>query len=412
MNSFRKIAITDIIVGERLRIPERAWVSELAKSMASVGLLNPIVVTHRCWLVAGNHRLEAAKLLGWDVIEVAVLDLDAEEIKLAEIDENLIRNELSALERAEHLAERKYLYETQHPETKNGATGKGRPRLGQLGQAMLSFADSTAESLNESARNIRRSIAIAEKLPKAIRDQLRGTPTANNKRELGRLAKLDGTTLEKVTTELVNGARSVKQAQRSVVAQRIRAESPPLPKGPYRVLVLDPPWDYKKRKNDPTHRSSLDYPSMSVDEIAALPVPELAHNDAVLWLWTTNAFLDEAHELAKGWGFVVKTALTWAKDRPGLGDWLRGQTEHVLLCVQGHPCVELGGQSTLLTAKRREHSRKPDEFYAMVEQLPWIEIRVVRKAIASRLGDMGRREREVSGRRVTPIRSLTSSRSL
>jgi N6-adenosine-specific RNA methylase IME4 len=135
------------------------------------------------------------------------------------------------------------------------------------------------------------------------------------------------------------------------------------------VLVIDPPWEYQKRQGDPTHRAQCPYPAMSVEEIEALPVADHAHEDAILWLWTTNAHLHDAYHVVEAWGFTVKTILTWAKDRIGCGDWLRGQTEHCLLCVHGNPVVRLTSQSTLLTAPRREHSRKPDEFYRLVETL-------------------------------------------
>lgn len=69
------------------------------------------------------------------------------------------------------------------------------------------------------------------------------------------------------------------------------------------------------------------------------------------------------------WGFAEKTILTWAKDRMGTGDWLRGKTEHCILAVRGAPHVNLTNQTTLLTAPLRDHSRKPDEFYALVEAL-------------------------------------------
>ncbi|MGA2513319.1 MAG: MT-A70 family methyltransferase, partial [Candidatus Limnocylindrales bacterium] len=68
-------------------------------------------------------------------------------------------------------------------------------------------------------------------------------------------------------------------------------------------------------------------------------------------------------------GFEPKTILTWAKDRMGTGDWLRGQTEHCLMCVRGHPTVTLTNQTTLLHGPMREHSRKPDEFFTLVESL-------------------------------------------
>ena len=92
-------------------------------------------------------------------------------------------------------------------------------------------------------------------------------------------------------------------------------------------------------------------------------------DDAVVWLWATNAHLPEAFSVLAAWGLTYKTMLTWVKDRIGTGDWLRGQTEHCLMAVKGKPAVQLTNQSTVLMAKAGEHSAKPDEFYAMVETL-------------------------------------------
>ena len=108
---------------------------------------------------------------------------------------------------------------------------------------------------------------------------------------------------------------------------------------------------------------------MTPEEIAALPVGALACDDAILWLWTTNAFMRHAFTCLDAWGFGEKTILTWAKDRMGTGDWLRGQTEHCILAVRGRPIVTLTNQTTLLCGALREHSRKPDSFFALVEAL-------------------------------------------
>jgi hypothetical protein len=83
----------------------------------------------------------------------------------------------------------------------------------------------------------------------------------------------------------------------------------------------------------------------------------------------TNAHLPEAFAVARAWGFAYKTLLTWDKHRVGMGDWLRGQTEHALLCVRGRPTVLLGGQTTLIRETSRGHSIKPEAFYALVESL-------------------------------------------
>jgi N6-adenosine-specific RNA methylase IME4 len=171
-------------------------------------------------------------------------------------------------------------------------------------------------------------------------------------------------------TGRVNGPYKRLKVIRQAVS--IRAEPPPYPNlGPYRVIVADPPWPYEKRQEDPSHRGVLPYTSMSIEQICAEAdkVASIAHDDCVLWLWATNHHMREAFEVLDAWDFQQKTILTWVKDKMGMGDWLRGQTEHCLMAVRGNPIVELTNQTTVLSGKVREHSRKPDEFYAFVERL-------------------------------------------
>jgi N6-adenosine-specific RNA methylase IME4 len=108
---------------------------------------------------------------------------------------------------------------------------------------------------------------------------------------------------------------------------------------------------------------------MGIEEIRTLPVASLAHDDAILWLWTTNAHMRDAFSVLGGWGFQHKTILTWVKNKIGVGDWLRGQSEHCLLAVRGKPTVQLTSQTTVLQAPAGAHSAKPDAFYALVEAL-------------------------------------------
>ncbi len=149
-----------------------------------------------------------------------------------------------------------------------------------------------------------------------------------------------------------------------------KANTPPPvapPTGQFATIVIDPPWPYGTRYDPDTRRAGSPYPEMSLEEITALAIP--TGDDCALWLWTTNAFMHEAYHILEEWGFTPKTILTWAKDRMGLGDWLRGQTEHCILATKGKPRVDLTNQTTLLHGPMREHSRKPDEFYALVEAL-------------------------------------------
>lgn len=165
----------------------------------------------------------------------------------------------------------------------------------------------------------------------------------------------------KLGKELIHKAERTRQLEAIKTAQ--------WPTGQYHVIAVDPPWAYAIRPDDSTHRAANPYPSMSVEEITNLKVPGLALGDCVLWLWTTNAFMEEAHQIARAWGFEKKTILTWVKDRMGTGDWLRGQTEHCLMCVKGKPVINLTNQTTVIHGPLREHSRKPEQFYQLVNEL-------------------------------------------
>jgi N6-adenosine-specific RNA methylase IME4 len=134
------------------------------------------------------------------------------------------------------------------------------------------------------------------------------------------------------------------------------------------VIVADVPWRFDVRDNDVTKHGICPYPTMTIEEICALPVADLAADDCVLWLWTTNAHMRQSFAVLDAWGFEPKTILTWAKPRFGAGRWLRGQTEHCHVAVRGKPTVLATSQSTLLVAPVGAHSEKPEEFYRLVER--------------------------------------------
>jgi N6-adenosine-specific RNA methylase IME4 len=146
-----------------------------------------------------------------------------------------------------------------------------------------------------------------------------------------------------------------------------RKEPPPLPgRGSYRVIVVDTPWPYEIQKDDPSATATHPFPQMSIEQICAVKVNDIAHEDCLLWLRTTNHHMREAFTVLDAWGFVQKTILTWSKDRMGTGDRLRGQTEDCLLAVRGKPTAE-PNQTTLLHGPMRKNSQKPLEFYDFVE---------------------------------------------
>lgn len=190
-----ELPIADIKVGED-RKRGLGDIKRLADSIAEIGLQNAITVTPEGVLVSGLHRLEACRSLGWERVPVFVVQLDALQRELAEIDENLIRNELTVLQRSEHLQRRMAIYEMLHPETKHGsaggkAGGRGRPKLANdiSSSAIPSFTEDTAAKLGVSQRSVQRDIQIAKSLDDDTKAAVRGTPLENNKKGLLSLAR-------------------------------------------------------------------------------------------------------------------------------------------------------------------------------------------------------------------------------
>lgn len=224
----------------------------------------------------------------------------------------------------------------------------------------MSLVRHVAEKMGVSTRTVEREIQIATSSPQEVRDQLKATDAANDKTGLLRLARLDERLQLAVARRVVRGD-GLARALTHAVADDVDRRSRRLPKGRYEVIVADPPWTYDKVE--------VAYPVMSVEEIADLPVGDLAADNCVLWLWTTNAKMRNVYPVLDSWGFQEQTILTWTKPRWGLGWYLRNQTEHCVVATRGKPKLARGSHSTLLEAPAREHSRKPDEFYELVESL-------------------------------------------
>jgi len=148
--------------------------------------------------------------------------------------------------------------------------------------------------------------------------------------------------------------------------------------GTYATILADPPWQFQNRtgKVAPEHRRLLRYPTMGLEEIMELPVPKLAAARSHLYLWVPNALLQEGMRVMEAWGFTYKTNLVWFKvrkdggpDGRGVGFYFRNVTELVLFGVRGSMRTLQPGrrQVNLLATRKREHSRKPDEIYDVIE---------------------------------------------
>jgi len=231
----KDIPIASIKVNNRLRPLNAEKVAELAESIAQVGLLQPIGVRPDGTLVYGYHRLEACKRLGWTEIPAVVVDGDDLRAELAEIDENLIRSELTVLEQSEHIGRRKRIYEKLYPHAKpevqrlRGLKPFQNPSADKLSALEVSipkvptFVQDTAQKLGVSERTARRLVQIDSGLLPEVKDQIRHTPIADNESELLNLARLEPREQQSVADVLASGeAKTVKDAVRHIKRREIQ----------------------------------------------------------------------------------------------------------------------------------------------------------------------------------------------
>lgn len=157
----------------------------------------------------------------------------------------------------------------------------------------------------------------------------------------------------------------------------------------FATVLADPPWQFANRsgKIAPEHKRLTRYPTLALPEICKMPVPELLTASAHLYLWCPNALLPEGFEVMKAWGFNYKSNLVWHKirkdggsDGRGVGFYFRNVTELILFGTRGKNSRTLAparSQVNLMATRKREHSRKPDEQYKIVEACspgPYLEL--------------------------------------
>lgn len=223
------IALEQIAIGPRLREVDDEAVARLAESMDRIGLQNPIQVRHNFGidpetgeydrgldeggfaLVAGRHRIEAAKKLGWGRIEAFVLDDPSpDEIALVEVDENLIRSELTPLHRARFVARREELRNKLYPEARHGGDRKSleyqekikTENLGFDFSSPPSFVEETADLTSMSKGTVERALRIGKRILPELQDELQGTPIARREGDLYRLAGLSEARQQRVLQRL------------------------------------------------------------------------------------------------------------------------------------------------------------------------------------------------------------------
>ena len=164
-----------------------------------------------------------------------------------------------------------------------------------------------------------------------------------------------------------------------------------IPSGGFKTIVADPPWPADRRKGTlyagatdtpPMKTVALDYPIMSVDQIASMPVRSVAADGCHLYLWTTQRFLRDAYTVLDAWGFKQGAILVWSKPPKGVcGTWVCS-AEFCIFARRGTLSALRRNIGTVFKWPRGRHSKKPDEFQDMIETVspgPYLELFARRK---------------------------------
>lgn len=156
-----------------------------------------------------------------------------------------------------------------------------------------------------------------------------------------------------------------------------------LPKKKFSTILADPPWQFQNStgKIAPEHKRLNRYPTLDLEKIKELPVNEISKDRCHLYLWVPNALVNEGLEVMKSWGFKYKSNIIWQKirkdgepDGRGVGFYFRNTTEMLLFGVKGKNIRTLKPgrtQVNVIKSQKREHSRKPDEQYKIIESCSW-----------------------------------------
>jgi ParB/RepB/Spo0J family partition protein len=329
-----ELPISSIKVGPRHR-KNLGDIEALARSIADVGLLHPIVITPERELIAGQRRLEAYRQLGLAEIPVTVVSLS--DIVRGEYAENTFREPFLPSEAVE-------IAKALEPKEQESARERERAGVPSEKFSQGRALDKTAAAVGVSRPTLVKAKAVVEAA----------------EAEPERFGNL---------VELMDDTGRVDRAFRELKrARRDESPPPPPPCGEYSVIYADPPWRYEFSETN-SREVENQYPTMTLEDIQHLPIP--AAKDCVLFLWATSPKLAEAMTVIDMWGFTYRTCGVWIKPSIGMGYYLRQRHELLLIATLGKPGVPDSSDrfDSVIEAPRSKHSEKPPIVYEMIETM-------------------------------------------
>jgi N6-adenosine-specific RNA methylase IME4 len=272
----------------------------------------------------------------------------------------------------------------------------GRRNLSNYQRSVLAlelesvFSERAKENLSKTGGDKKSGFQISEKpIIETVNSIKEVAKVANVSHDtIAKVKKIEAFATPEVKAQLSTGEVSINQVYQDIKKEEKKAERielieqqiedieqgllPEL-EGLFDVISVDPPWPYEGENKNVTSFDSVGrrvanpYPEMSIQQIKQIEMPLM--KDGVVLLWTTHKFLPDSFEILKEWGLDYKATLVWNKEKIGMGAWFRMQCEFCLVGIKGKPIWNNTTWRDIITEPRREHSRKPETFYKMVEEI-------------------------------------------
>lgn len=350
--------------------------AELEASILDEGVRDPLIVW-RGVLLDGSNRLAIATKHGLPYREQEI-DLPDRDAALAWIIRNQLGRRNLSGEQRQYLLGRDAL---RTPRDKGGRPSDNSSNSLTSLQALADEHGVTRQTLDNAAEYAKAVDALEDLSPGFRAEALapEAAPAQKDVTRLAEVARRDPDTAKAVIerTREIEAKPSKGQPRKTklkaVLREVEKEQAPPviIPEGRFSVIYADPPWEY--RNDGLAGAASEHYSTMSTEDLCALPVVARAAANAVLFLWVTNPLLVDGLAVLSAWGFSYKTNAVWVKDEATygkLGFYLRGCHELLLIGVRGSMLPEEDRRpSSVLQVPKREHSRKPDEAYELIESV-------------------------------------------
>ncbi|MDD5017167.1 MAG: MT-A70 family methyltransferase [Eubacteriales bacterium] len=317
--------------------------NQLEKSVISEGCRDALIVWNGT-LIDGHNRYTICAKNGISFTTADKVFENREKVKEWIILNQFGRRNLSAYDRSVLALKLKELF-----------AGKAKENLRAAGENTKPFQNSEKAFIKESVNTTKTLANIAGVSHDTI----------------AKVQKIEEKATSEVKEKIRNGKLSINKAYINVKREEVKEQAKIIepPKGKYRIIYADPPWQYGNTME--TGNAEFHYPTMPLKDICELPIKELAEDNAVLFLWVTSPMLEESFEVIKAWGFKYKTSFIWDKVGHGQGYYNSVRHELLLVCTRGSclPDNYKMYDSVFTIEKSRKHSEKPKEFRQMIDDI-------------------------------------------